>query len=321
MRAFNLIHTFIFIGFFCAGGCKIFYKPGIDSKETLRVLVAINQRVQQDSLIVPGAALQLISSQFSFTEGPAVDKEGNIFFTDQPNDKIWKYATDGKLSVFLDKTGRSNGLYFDHKGNLLACADKNNQLWRISPKKKITVLIKDIDGKKLNGPNDLWVHPDASVYFTDPYYQRPYWTRTSPEIKGEKVYFIPKNGGKPIAVAEDLLQPNGIAGTPDGKYLYIADIRDNKTYKYNITEDGSLNNKQLFAEQGSDGMTLDNRGNLYVTGNGVTIYNPAGEKILHIPVPSKWTANVCFGGKERNMLFITASESVYTLSMLVKGVE
>ncbi len=264
---------------------------------------------------------KLISNQFSFTEGPAVDGEGNVFFTDQPNDKIWKYGTDGRLSVFMDKTGRSNGLYVDNKGNLLACADENNELWSISPDKKITVLIKDISGKKLNGPNDLWVNLNGDVYFTDPYYHRPYWTRNKTELEKEKVYLLRKSEKQPIPVADDLVRPNGIAGTPDGNYLYVADIGGGKTYKYTIKQDGTLTNKQLFVEQGSDGMTLDNKGNLYLTGNGVTIYDPLGKMIMNIPIPSKWTANICFGGKERNILFITASESVYIVPMLVKGVE
>ena len=192
MQVFNFSCAPVFIGLAGLGFCNFLYKPVLAGKESINFGVTADSKSQQDSLIVTGAALQLISSQFSFTEGPAVDKKGNIFFTDQPNDKIWKYGADGKLSVFLDKTGRSNGLYFDHKGNLLACADENNELWQISPKKKIIVLIKDINGKKLNGPNDLWVHPNGAIYFTDPYYQRPYWTRTSPGIKGEKVYFFQK---------------------------------------------------------------------------------------------------------------------------------
>src|SRR5436190_6163223 len=107
--------------------------------------------IQEDSLIAPGATVQLISSQFSFTEGPSVDKAGNIFFTDQPNDKIWKYDTDGKLSVFLDKSGRSNGTYFDRKGNLLTCAEEKNEIWSINKKGKIKILLKDYEGHRLNG--------------------------------------------------------------------------------------------------------------------------------------------------------------------------
>jgi len=277
---------------------------------------------QEDSLVARGATLQRVSSQFSFTEGPSSDKKGNIFFTDQPNDKIWKYDTDGKLSVFLEKTGRSNGTYFDHKGNLLTCADEKNELWLIDPNGKITVLLHDFEGHRFNGPNDLWEDPKGGIYFTDPYYQRPYWERKAPELNGQKVYYLPKRKKEAVVVADDLLQPNGIVGTPDGKYLFVADIKDNKTYKYKINAHGSLSNKQLFAEQGSDGMTLDNKGNLYLTGTpGVMVYNKEGKKIKTIEVPSKWTANVCFGGKKKNVLFITASESVYTIEMKVKGVE
>lgn len=267
------------------------------------------------------AKLQHISAQFSFTEGPTVDKQGNIFFTDQPNDKIWKYATDGTLSVFMDKTGRSNGMYFDRKGNLVSCADEKDEIWSIRPDKKVTVLVKGFKGHRLNGPNDLWIHPKGGIYFTDPYYQRSYWDRKTSDLDGEKLYFLPSGKQEPVIADSSLVKPNGIVGTPDGKYLYVADIKDNKTYRYEISKDGSLKERKLFVSQGSDGITLDSKGNLYLTGNGVTIYNAAGEKIDHIDVPAKWTANLCFGGKNRTDLFITASESVYVFPMLVKGVE
>jgi gluconolactonase len=285
-------------------------------------VVTIIKPRQRDSLVAPGATLQKISSQFSFTEGASVDKKGNVFFTDQPNDKIWKYDVNGKLSVFMDKTGRSNGTYFDHKGNLLTCADENNEIWSINPKGKVTVIVKDFGGHHFNGPNDLWEDLRGGIYFTDPYYQRPYWKRTAPEIKGEKVYYLPKGKKEAFVVADDLQQPNGIVGTPDGKVLYVADIKGDKTYKYKINTDGTLSNKQLFCNQGSDGMTLDNKGNVYLTGSvGVTVYDTKGEKVEVISVPSKWTANLCFGGKKKNILFITASESVYTIEMSVHGVE
>jgi len=269
------------------------------------------------------AAPKLVARQFKFTEGPAVDKAGNVFFTDQPNDKIWKYDTNGKLSVFLEKSGRANGLYFDKQGNLLACADENGQLWSIAPNGQVTVLLRDMQGHRLNGPNDLWIHPGSSgIYFTDPYYQRDYWTRTAPDpnLGGQKVYLLPQGQTQPVMVADQLEQPNGIIGTPDGRQLYVADIKANKTYRYQIGTDGQLSNRQLFVEQGSDGMTLDNQGNVYLTGKGVTVYNAAGQQIQHIPVPEEWTGNVCFGGKDRNTLFITASEGVYVLPMRVKGV-
>ena len=289
---------------------------------TLHVLgQPTNDQAELAKIVAPGAQPQQVSKQFTFTEGPAVDKKGNIFFTDQPNDKIWKYDTDGNLSLYMDKTGRSNGLYFDKKGNLLACADEKDELWLITPKKKISVMMTGYQGIRLNGPNDLWVHPKGAIYFTDPYYQRDYWDRKKPDMEKQNVYYLPKGAKEPIMADSDLMQPNGIVGTPDGKHLFVADIRASKTYKYDINADGSLSNRQLFVAQGSDGITLDEQGNLYLSGRGVTVYDASGKKLGNIPVPSRWVGNLCFGGKDRKTLFITASESIYTLPMLVKGVE
>jgi gluconolactonase len=274
---------------------------------------------KESSIIANGATIQLISNQYSFTEGPAVDKNGNVFFTDQPNDKIYKWnAATGEVTVFLQGTGRSNGMMFDRKGNLVTCADEHNQVWSIKPNGKVTVLFKDMGGLHLNGPNDLWIDRKGGIYITDPYYQRPYWTRKAPEIKGQNVYYIRKNKA-PVTVVDDMMQPNGIIGTPDGKYLYIADIRGNKTFKYSIAADGTLKDKTLFIPKGSDGMTMDNLGNVYVTGRGITVYNPEGQQIEFVDIPGDRTTNLTFGGKERNTLFITATRSVYTLQMKVKG--
>jgi len=266
-------------------------------------------------------SLKLISAQFKFTEGASVDKQGNVFFTDQPNDKIWKYDINGKLSLYMDKSGRANGTYFDKKGNLIVCADENNQIWSIDKNKKIKVLFSDYEGKKVNGPNDIWLDAKGGIYFTDPYYQRDYWTRKSPEIQGQKVYYLPKEKKEAIIVADDVIKPNGIVGTPDGKFLYIADMGNNKTYRYAIGADAKLSDRQLIVNQHSDGMTLDNKGNIYLTGKGVDIYKPTGEKIAHINVPEEWCGNICFGGKDKNLLFITASKSLYVIPTSVRGVE
>ncbi len=285
----------------------------------IALTIASSAFAQEKSLIAPGATLQKVSGQFTFTEGPAVNRKGDIYFTDQPNDKIWKYDTQGKLSLWMNKTGRSNGLYFDQKGNLIACADEKNELWSITPDKKVTVLMTDLEGKKLNGPNDLWIDPQGGIYFTDPYYQRDYWQRQKPEVEGQKLYYLPKGKKTPVVADDQLVKPNGIIGSADGKTLFVADIQGNKTYQYQINTDGSLSDRKLFVNQGSDGMTLDAEGNLYITGKGVFIYNAKGEKIQHIPVDEEWVGNVCFGGKDRNVLFITASKSVYTLPMQVRG--
>lgn len=281
-------------------------------------IVSPHNNFDSSSIIAAGADLQLVSARFTFTEGPATDKKGNVFFTDQPDNKIWKYDINGELSLFMDSAGRANGMYFDHSGNLLACADEQNQLWSITPDGLKTVLLTELAGKHFNGPNDLWIHPNENIYFTDPYYQRSYWTRTAPELPGMYVYLYTK-GKTPVAVATDLEKPNGIIGTTDGKYLYVADIKASKTYRYDIMPDGSLGSKMLFANQGSDGMTIDEKGNIYLSGKGITVFDPTGKMIQYIPVPGDWTGNLTFGGKDRNVLFITASKAVFVLKMKVKG--
>lgn len=273
------------------------------------------------SPVYENASPVLIARQFSFTEGPAVDKQGNIFFTDQPNDKIWKYDTEGKLSVFLDKAGRSNGTAFDRKGNLITCADANNELWSIAPDGKVTVLMSNYEGKKMNGPNDLWLDRKGGIYFTDPYYQRKYWTRQAAELDKQQVYYLAPGTKDPVMVAGDFTRPNGIVGSRDGKTLYVADIGAGKIYKYQVNKDATLSNRELFASQAADGMTLDQEGHLYTAGNGVTVYNSQGKQIAYVDIPEKWTANLCFGGKNRDQLFITASTAIYTLRMRVKGIE
>ena len=273
-----------------------------------------------EGIIAPGAKLEKLAAGFSFTEGPAADAQGNIFFTDQPNDRIVKWGVDGTISDWLKPAGRSNGTFFDKEGNLLTCADEKNELWSIAPDKKVTVLVKDFGGKLLNGPNDLWIRPDGNLYFTDPLYKRPYWKRDpAMQQPGQYVYYLDRKSGQVKAVATDLKQPNGIRGTTDGKTLYVADIGAGKTYSYSIQGDGALADKKLFCELGSDGMTLDAEGNLYLTGKGVTVFNSAGRQIEHIPVPEPWTANVAFGGKDRKTLFITASEKIYGVQMRVRG--
>ncbi|GHT88078.1 gluconolactonase [Bacteroidia bacterium] len=280
-----------------------------------------NSNAQSKSIIASGAKVEKLADGFTFTEGPASDKKGNVYFTDQPNNRILKWSTKGELSVFLEDSGRANGLYIDKKDNLFSCSDRDNEIWSIDNSGKHKVLVADFENKKLNGPNDLWVHPQGGIYFTDPLYVRDYWKRGSEmQQKGEYVYYLSPDGKTLTQVETELKKPNGIVGSPDGKRLYVADIGSGKTYVYDILPDGALSGKKLFSAIGSDGMTIDEKGNVYLTGNGVTIVNPQGEKITHIPVDAGWTANVCFGGKDGKTLFITASQYLYAIRMNVKGV-
>ena len=277
-------------------------------------------KVFQDSPVVAdNASLKLVSDAFEFTEGPARNAYGDVYFTDQPNDRIHRWiAKTGEIELFLEPAGRSNGLYFELKdGGLIACADEKNELWRIDPlTKKHKVLLENHNGKLFNGPNDVWVLPYGDLFFTDPFYKRPYWKRGDRE-QSQQVYFLPKGAKAARRVTEDLVQPNGIVGK--GDKLYVADIGDKKTYRYTIGKDGSLSERTKLIDMGSDGMSIDEKGNLYLTGKGVTVVSPEGKKIEHIPVPEGWTANVCFAGKDRQTLFITAMDSVYTIPMKVTG--
>ena len=274
------------------------------------------------TLVKRGEILQEYTQDFAFTEGPARDKEGNIFFTDQPNNRILKWnALTGQITTFLQPSGRANGLYFDRDGNLLACADEKFQLWKIDPRKKVSVVLKKFEKQDFNGPNDLWIHPNGNIYFTDPYYQRPYWKREKGEIQGQHLYVLRKGQKTAVRVHDGFVQPNGIIGSSDGKKLYVADIGEGKTYSFKIENDGTLTNKQLFVEMGSDGMTMDEIGNVYLTNQkGVTVFDDTGQQVLNIPIDKKWTANVTFGGANLDVLFITAMDAVYTLKMNVKGV-
>jgi gluconolactonase len=267
-----------------------------------------------EGVVAPGAKVEQLAGGFAFTEGPACDAEGNIYFTDIPNNRIHKWSLDGKLTTFREESGGANGLYFDRAGNLLACEGGSRRLTSISPDGKVTVLADGYQGKRLNSPNDLWVDPQGGVYFTDPRYGK----EEGLEQDGFHVYYLPPDRRQVVRVLDNLVKPNGVAGTADGKRLYVADAGDGKTYVYRIQPDGSLADRKLIAPVGSDGMTLDAKGNLYLTRGVVHVYDPDGKNIATIEVPEA-PANVCFGGRDRHTLFITARTGLYSIRMNVRG--
>jgi gluconolactonase len=277
-------------------------------------LCAVPVAAGEKSLVAPGAKVEKLSGGFKFTEGPAADAKGNVYFTDIPNNRIHVWSVDGKLSTFRDKSGAANGLFFDKQGSLLACEGGNRRVTSMSPDGKLTVLAEKYGGKRLNSPNDLWIDPDGGVYFSDP----RYGSKEGIEQDGFHVYYITADRKNITRVTSDLKMPNGVLGTSDGKLLYIADPGAGKTYAYPIEGPGKLAAKKLFAPQGSDGMTLDEHGNLYLTGKGITVYSPEGKRLENIAVP-EGPANCCFGGADRQTLFITARTSLYAVQMRVRG--
>ncbi len=283
------------------------------------LLVFQSQSVAKDGVVAPGATVEKLAGDFEFTEGTTCDAEGNVFFTDQPNNRIMKWSAESGLSTFLQPAGRANGMYFDHKGNLIACADETNALWSIAPDGAVTVVVNEYKGKPLNGPNDVWVRPDGALYFTDPFYQRSWWTHDTMPQDGQHVYFLSADRREFVRVTDDLEQPNGIIGTPDGQTLYVADIGAGKTYRFDVASDGRLTRKTLVAEQGSDGMTIDEEGNLYLTGKGVRVFDKTGRQIDQLNVPEDWTANVSFCAKDKHTLFVAASKGLYGVRLRARG--
>jgi len=267
------------------------------------------------SVVAAGAKVEKLAGGFKFTEGPAADAEGNVYFSDIPNNRIHKWSVDGKLSTFREESGGSNGLYFDKDGNLLACEGKGRRLVSICPKCKVTVVTDKYQDKKYNSLNDLWITPKGGIYFTDP----RYGNRDGMEQDGEHVYYISPERNKVVRVIDNMVRPNGLIGTPNGRRLYVTDHGGKKTYSYVVQKDATLAKKKLFVEEGSDGMTIDNEGNVYLTTDAVKVYNRKGKLIETIAVPER-PANVCFGGKDGRTLFITARTSFYSIRMRVKGV-
>ena len=260
--------------------------------------------------------LKQIADGYRFTEGGARDADGSIYFTDIPNSRIHKWDPNKhQISVFANDSKGANGCWVDSKGNLIVCEGRGRAIAQYSPDGKRTVLVDSYNGKKFNSPNDLWVDLRGGIYFTDPRYGQ---NRDDMEMDGEHVYYLTPTRNKVIQVTDDLVRPNGLVGTKDGRFLYIADHGGRKTWKYSIHRDGTLRRKTLFIEEGSDGVTLDHSGNLYLTSSAVKIYNSNGTFLEEIETP-KAPSNVAFGGKDRDLLFITARDAVYFIRTKVKG--
>jgi gluconolactonase len=274
------------------------------------------QAQNKDSdLIAPGAQVVKVRGGFGFIEGPVADKNGNLFFTDINNNRIHKLDLDGTLSIVRESTNGANGLIFDKRGNLLACEGGGKRVTSMAPDGSLTVLAHEYNGKPLNSPNDLWIDNKGGVYFTDP----NYGDAGNLTQDGEHVYYLSADRKTLTRVVSDMGKPNGIIGTPDNRRLYIADTGLRKIFVFAINADGSLGPKQEFVDSGSDGMTLDEQGNLYNTWiGGVGIYNSSGKQLELIRVP-EMPANVGFAGKNHDTLYIPARTGLYSIQMTVKG--
>jgi gluconolactonase len=260
-----------------------------------------------------------------FTEGPAADDQGNLFFSDCPNNRIMVLRPSGETEVWREPSGRANGMNFDPNGRLVACCAQGEgglrSVVRFDGDSEQVVLASEYEGKPLNSPNDLCFDPEGRIYFTDP----RYGDRTDCVQDRMAVYRI-EAAGHITRVIDDVETPNGILMTPDGKTIYLIDNnpedRGARTLLvYGLTDEGDWLRKAEVYDfspgRGGDGMVLDVRGNVYVTAGeggsgGVYVFAPSGEHLAFIRTPESPT-NCTFGGPDFKTLYITAMTSVYAV--------
>jgi gluconolactonase len=283
----------------------------------------------------------------AFTEGPAADASGNVYFSDIINNRIMKLSSDGQLSVFRADSGRTNGNLFDQQGRLVSCegaemgrGGRRRMVRTDMTTGQMSVLTERYEGKRYNSPNDLAIDGQGRIYFTDP----RYGDRSDMEMDIEGVYCIDTHGTVTRVLEQPAIQrPNGIAITPDDKRLYLVDSNpspggNRKIWSFDIQPDGKLSNQKLVYDfapgRGGDGMRLDVEGNLWVaagitlargTGEttdnppGIYVITPAGKLLGRIPVPEDLITNLTFAGPEKKTLYITAGKSLYKIDINVSG--
>ncbi len=281
-------------------------------------LLNCSQTHSKDSLIEQNAKVTKLAGGFLFTEGPAKDRSGNIYFTDIQNNRIHSWSVDNDLSTFCENSGGANGLYFDGDQNLIVCEGENRQITSIGPDGDRSIITTNYQGGRYNRPNDLWIDAKGGIYFTDPAFDRE---PSELELGCEGVYYVNPDLKEVTRVSDELEIPNGVIGTKDGQKLYISEQGKGTTWIYDILPDGTLTEKKFFAPVGSDGMTLDEMGNVYLTNYDscrVEIFSSEGEPLESIQLPEHVT-NLCFGGRDNKTLFMTASTSLYALKMRVSG--
>jgi gluconolactonase len=333
----------------------------------LRVLVlaaatacALSQEVQKldpsvDQIVPTTAVLERVATGFNkWTEGPVWTHQGSLLFAEIPSNSIIQWVPGQTASVFMHPSGYtgsepfkgpepgSNGMTLDARGRVTVAGHAGRTVWRLealNPRAQVTVLADSYQGKKLNSPNDLVYKSDGSLYFTDPPYGLPTQSDNDPgkELQVNGVYRIraalqqkpgaPPDRDKLQLVIKDLGRPNGLAFSPDEKYLYIAESGKNLWMRYRVQPDGSVTDGTVFLDAssdpaigGPDGLRVDTKGNVYGSGpGGVWIISPDGKHIGTIKVPER-VSNVAWGDKEGKTLYITASTSVYRIQLNIPGV-
>jgi len=266
--------------------------------------------------------VQVVQSGFKFTEGPTQDADGNLYFTDIRTDRIYKRTTDGGIAVFVEPSGTCNGLMV-HGDRLLACSMKGRLISFSLADGTETVLAAEHAGARFNACNDLVIDQAGGIYFTDPRFRSP-----EPYPQGKEAVYYRAADGSVTRVVENDFAPNGVILSPDEKTLYVVPSFEKRMWAYPVTGPGKLGEGRVFCQLkqqlargngGGDGLTVDTKGNLYITSQlGVQIFDPAGKHLGTIAFPEV-PANAAFGGPDHQTLYATARTTLYSVKLETTG--
>ena len=273
--------------------------------------------------IGPAGEVKKLHGGLMFTEGPAADGKGNLYFSDVAGNKLYKSDSSGDLSVILDPSNNTNGLMVNAAGNVVAC-EMAGRLIEVNPQtKEVKALAEGYEGKRFNAPNDLVIDKEGGVYFTDPHFRAP-----MPLPQGVRAFYYRDAAGKVTRLGTIETAPNGVILSPDEKTLYIIPSMQAEMLAYAVEGPGKLGPQRTFCTLkqaagkttgGGDGLTIDNKGNLYITSAlGIQVFSPEGKALGILEFPEQ-PANCTFGGKDNKTLYVTARTSLYTVPMLATG--
>ncbi len=301
--------------------------PGIHAIAVLSAQLAIAAVADAQSTklaaLGPAGPIQKVQSDFGFTEGPASDNDGNLYFTDIPQSRIYKLTSDGKITVFQEGSGHANGLMFAANGELIKC-EMDGRLTALNVQtKQQRVLVGEFENKRFNAPNDLVIDAAGGIYFTDPHFRAP-----EPLPQGKTAVYYLSADGTVARLIDGLNAPNGVILSPDEKTLYVIPSGQAEMMAYPVKAPGQIGAGRVFCTLrqkagqnggGGDGLTVDELGNLYITSAlGLQVYSPQGELLGILEFPEQ-PANVTFGGPDRRTLYVTARTSLYSVKMNVSG--